>query len=71
MPGQELIAKSANGKISVDMKEKYGVMHTYSNLTVIMKHDNSFYLNNRDGIVAILPLVNWSIVSLSNPDDTE
>lgn len=67
----ECIAKSKNAAITVTMKEKYGPEKTYTNLTVIMSHDNSFYLVGRGGTEAILPKANWAIASLENGEPNE
>lgn len=70
---QECIAKSKGEGIHVQMKEKYGSITSYHNLTVVMMHDNCFYLVSKHGTEAILPKANWAIVELINnkPDEDE
>lgn len=68
---QECIAKSKAGKIVVRMKEKYGPSKVYENLTVVMMHDNCFYLVARKGTQAVLPKANWSILELKNEEPDE
>lgn len=67
----ECIAKSKSASLTVVMKEKYGPAKTYTDLTVIMSHDNSFYLVSREGTQAVLPKANWAITSLENGDPDE
>jgi len=64
----ECIAKSKDANLSVIMKEKYGSEVPYDNLTVIMTHENYFYLIDREGTRAVLPSSNWAILELKNKD---
>jgi hypothetical protein len=65
----QCLAKSKEGKITVVMKEKYGPAKKFTHLTVIMLHDNAFYLIAKRGTVAVLPEGNWAIVEITGNEE--
>lgn len=65
------IAKSKDGNITVKMKEKYGQVKTYKDLSTIMTYNKCFYLISKKGTRAVLPVSNWAISNLDNPKPDE